>query len=144
MGLLNTIKGFFNVDGVHVKVVTVNSPIFDNNSTITGTYQIATSFEAHILTVYLAITAEIEGRTIQFARELISDEAFTMLAQTTIEKDFLLGGIDFHKLLQQQGYNDLPTATEAGAIYKATIEIDVKEAAGLFDPYAFKTFVFAG
>jgi hypothetical protein len=144
MGLLSTIKGFFNVDGVHVKVEQVNPPMFDNNSTLTGKYQISASFEAHILTVYLAVTAEIEGRTIQFARELITDEPFTIPAQSAIEKEFLLGGLDFHKILQQHGYNDLKTATEAGAIYKATIEIDVKEAAGLFDPFAFHTFVFAG
>jgi hypothetical protein len=143
MGILNNIKCFFNVDGVHIKITDIRAPKFDNNCSISGSYSIDAGFEAHITSIDLIVRAQIDEKDIIFARHRISNEPFTVAKGTKIDKIFNLDGINFHRILQQEGYSDVAEAEADKAIFLVTLEIDVKEAAGLFDPTNSKAFTFA-
>jgi hypothetical protein len=143
MGILNNLKCFFNVDGVHIKITDIQPPKFDNNCSISGSYSIDAGFEAHINSIDLIVRAEIDNREIIFARQRISEQLFTVAKGAKIEKKFQLDGINFHRILQQEGYSDVAQAEADKAVFLVTLEIDVKEAAGLFDPTNSKDFTFA-
>ncbi len=134
MSLLDKIKGLLNVDGVLAEITSVEKLSFAANS-IKGMYRLQSGIDAKIIKMDFTLFVVLEnGDTEEPIATFETQEHFAVKAGETLDGEFQLDNLNLLQKLEPFGIKDIASAAQHQAVFKMLMEIDVEEAAGLFDP----------
>lgn len=149
MGLFDKVKGFFNVGGAKIEFVRVEDPFPYGDPMHKGFYRVtAEGMDVTINSYYTTFVArwtDEEGREIE---ELLSEESSAGISHADVSYPlvvkkgtshdiwFFLTDIALRPTFKEYAINNAAEATARGLKFFLCAEVDIAEAAGLFDPTA--------
>ena len=137
MGFMDTVKGWFNIGGVSVKIEGVQPTLYVGNNTLTGKAILAAKSDKEVLSVTCSITNEHKEK--ENGEEVVKNHTlderklggFQMKAGETREVEFELQCHIDEKLQHQSGMMGAlgklgAMATGSSDSYKLQVNVDVK------------------
>ncbi len=153
MGFFDKVKGFFNVDGAKIEINEVETPFPFTDTAHRGRFKVKAGGAAvtvkDFTVSFVAVITKEDGQEVEvlLGDEEVGSEANwsdpadnpipkTVAKNTEYEIQFILIRVDLVEALREHGITNAATARNYNTKFKIKVEVDIAEAAGLFDPTA--------